>query len=330
MKPTTQNCLPVQRTGWPHQLKTESAQVASHSREALVCDLDDAILRTVVYGDIFDYPLTAQEIHRYLIGQAAPASAVQERLLHAAILRQRLGAHSPFWFLAGREALVSARRHRQAVSRQLWAAARRYGGRLAALPFVRMVALTGSLAMNNASSLKDDIDFLVVARSGRVWLARGLAVLLVRLARSRGVYLCPNYILSEACLDLGKPSLFIAHELAQMVPLAGASLYRHLLDANPWALGYLPNASPELAPHVFPGRAVALAQSCSEALLGGRLGDRVEQWERARKIPRLRQEAARLGGSGAVFTPEACKGHMADHGSEVSRQYSARLAVQGL
>ncbi len=330
MKPTTQNSPPAQRIGRRYDLEAEPVQVPSQSREPSLRDLDDAILRTIAYADIFDYPLTGREIHRYLIEQAALASTVQDRLLHAPRLRQLLGANSPFWFLAGREELVSIRRLRQTVSRRLWAKARRYGGHIAALPFVRMVALTGSLAMNNATSLDDDIDFLVVARSGRVWLARGLAVLLVRLARSQGVYLCPNYVLSEACLDLGRPSLFIAHELAQMVPLFGPSLYRHLLDSNGWAFGYLPNASPETAQHNFLRRSAALGQRCSEAVLGGRLGEKVERWERERKIPRLRQEAARLGGSGAVFTPEACKGHMADHSGEVSRQYGARLAVLGL
>ena len=49
-----------------------------------------------------------------------------------------------------------------------------------------MVSVTGSLAMNNASSQQDDIDLLIVAARNRVWLTRGLVLLLARLARKLG------------------------------------------------------------------------------------------------------------------------------------------------
>ncbi len=292
--------------------------------------LDDAILRTLVYADVFDYPLTSAEIHRYLIGLRASAAAIEDHLLHRDGHGARIGSISPFWFLAGRENLVWLRREREGHAERLWPAARHYGQCIATIPFVLMVALTGSLAMNNVGSPHDDIDLLIVTRNGRAWLARGLIVLLVRLARQRGIGLCPNYILSERSLALREPSLFAAHELAQMMPLYGSSFYRRLLEANAWLAGYLPNASAYVPVHVTAGPAASRGRRSLEVLLGGRLGDAVERWECERKIPRLRYEAARQGGSGATFTPDLCKGHMVDHAAVVHRQYVARLAQQGL
>ena len=293
-------------------------------------DLDEAILRTMVYADLFDYPLTDVEIHRYLIGCPASASAVEDRLTHLDGLQKRVGFIAPYWFLAGRERLVSVRQKREAFAKELLPEARRYGRQIAAVPFVQMVALTGALAMNNVTDLHDDIDFMIITQSDRVWLTRGLVALLVHLARRRGVHLCPNYILSERSLELGEPSLFTAHELVQMVPLYGSRPYRRLLDTNAWVADYLPNASLGRPALVAPGRTASFGQRSLEMLLSGRLGDAVERWERERKIPRLRLEAVRQGGNGAIFTPDRCKGHMADHAAVVSRQYTALLAQQGL
>lgn len=324
---------PTQQSGFPGEpLPTAPppAMVSSPEAEPGIHSVESAILHTVVYADLFDYPLTPQEIHRYLIGLAASAAQVEEGLARSGRLKQVLATTPPFWFLAGRSDLVAIRREREACSRTLWQSARHYGQIVAGLPFVRMVAITGSLAMNNATSLHDDIDYLLAARRERVWLARGIAIALVRWARARGVHLCPNYVMAEHFLDMGEPNLFTAHELAQMVPLSGLSLYRQVLSTNFWVANYLPNASPMDTVLLQNGRLARRGQRATEALLGGRLGDALERRERRAKIPRLRQEAARRGGTGAVFLPELCKGHMDDHAAAVHRLYQARLAANGL
>ena len=58
-------------------------------------------------------------------------------------LSGRLASISPWWFLAGREHLAELRRERTAYSQVLWPQARRYGHLIAALPFVRLVSITG-------------------------------------------------------------------------------------------------------------------------------------------------------------------------------------------
>jgi hypothetical protein len=55
---------------------------------------------------------------------------------------------------------------------------------LSLVPFVRMVALDGSLAAGKATE-KSDIDFFVVAKSGRIWSARILVTALVQLTGYR-------------------------------------------------------------------------------------------------------------------------------------------------
>jgi hypothetical protein len=193
-----------------------------------------------------------------------------------------------------------------------------------------MVSITGSLAMNNVNSPHDDIDLLIVAAENRVWLARGMTILIVHLARSFGVELCPNYVSSEHKLELGVPSFYTAHEMAQLIPISGVDMYFRLLESNAWLLGYLPNISPQQARGREPGPVGRLGQQVLEAMLSGRLGDAVERRERERKIPRLCQIAEEQGGSGAIYTPDLCKGHADDHSASVYQQFVTRLASRGL
>lgn len=292
--------------------------------------LAKAILRAVVYADLFDFPLTLSEIHRYLTGHAAARVTVEECLLQDGRLGERLQSDPPYWFLTGRQELVELRRERETYAQALWPAAWRYGLLVASIPFVRMVAVTGSLAMNNVLDPQDDIDYLVVTRSGRLWLARGAAILVVHLAQRAGIELCPNYVMAEGHLVLGRPSLYNAHELAQLVPLFGLGTYRRLYASNPWMPSYLPNASPleDGVRRVTGG--LRAGQRLLEKVLGGRIGDAVERWEQERKIPRLYQVASKRGGVGVVYSANLCKGHVDDHAARVQREYAARLAAQGM
>jgi hypothetical protein len=193
-----------------------------------------------------------------------------------------------------------------------------------------MVAITGSLAMNNVSEPRDDIDLLLVTVPGRVWLARGLSILVVHLAEQFDIELCPNYVMSEHDLNLGEPSIYTAHELAQLTPVSGPATYHKLLESNDWMARFLPNAAPMAAASLGPGPAGRAAQRALEAVLGGGLGDRLEQRERERKIPRLRRIAQEKGSEGTVYAPDLCKGHANDHAAAVHRSYEARLAARGL
>src|SRR5689334_8725124 len=98
--------------------------------------LQRAILHTASYADIFDYPLTLPQIHRYLTGLSASLEAVEQAL--PGVL-QPSGA---YYSLLGREALASTRQRREQTAAKLWPLAVRFGRWIARLPFVRMVAVT--------------------------------------------------------------------------------------------------------------------------------------------------------------------------------------------
>jgi len=290
--------------------------------------LQAAVLRTVAYGDVFDFPMTAREIWRYLVGLPADLLTVR-KLLEEEQLKQQLSFSGEYVCLRGREELASVRQQRERISRRLWPRARRYGRLIAALPFVRMVAVTGSLAVDNPQA-QGDIDYLLVSAPGRVWLCRALAILVVRWAALGGDRLCPNYVLSENRLVSSPKDLYNAHELAQMVPLAGWGTYLRMRRLNQWTVEFLPNAGgvpartccePQERKHSWLGRA-------AEASLSGRTGSRLEQWEMERKVRRFSRQA--LANEEAGFCADWCKGHFDQHASRSRQAYQERLGRLGL
>jgi hypothetical protein len=280
---------------------------------------------------VFDYPLTEREVHRYLASVPATLSAVQDALRRRILLRDRLVACDGYVVLPGRQDLIAVRRERQAASARMWRKGVQYGRAIARLPFVRMVAITGTLAVNNVEQ-DADIDYLIVVAPHRVWLTRFLCLFSVQLGKLEGLTICPNYVVSRGALDQFPHSFFVAHELAQMVPLYGLNTYRAIIEGNPWARAYLPNAfdgARERA--VFRlGRAAQAIKAGAERLLAGRLGDAWERREQGIKIPRLRREAKEQGAASAIFGPDLCKGHMVNHGLMIREALAQRLQRVGL
>lgn len=217
-------------------------------------DLQSAILRTLCYADIFDYPLTAKEIFRYLIWlpNAAPsASSVRSVLLKSYPNIERVGK---YFTLKGRSKTVQIRKKRQKYAKEKMEIAKRVGKWLKRIPTIKMVALTGALAMGNSDE-GDDIDLLLITSRNRLWFTRLFTVIITetlgvrrrptkRKSESINDKICLNLWLDETALNVPKPqqNLYTAHEVAQTKPLwSKGVVYEKFLTQNAWIKEYLPN-----------------------------------------------------------------------------------------
>jgi len=68
--------------------------------------IDRAALRAVAYADVFDYPLEAAEVHRYLHGVAATPEETAMALARHTVPGGPLSYRDGFYTLRGREGLV--------------------------------------------------------------------------------------------------------------------------------------------------------------------------------------------------------------------------------
>jgi hypothetical protein len=291
--------------------------------------LERAILQTILYADIFNFPLTLPELERFLIGEAASLATIRDCLDHSAYLQTRLTRQGDFICLQGREDLFEQRRRQQPGVEQQWKAARRWGKALQLVPFLKAAIVTGSLAAGSAKP-KDDIDFLLLVEPGRLWACRAMVIGVVRLARLTGVELCPNYLMAtkDEALTIPQHNLYTARELTGMRLLFGKAEYDRLIALNRWVVEWLPNsatlartATPLLGQD-RPGKLGQALKGAGEKLLGGWLGEKFERWER-RKIARLNQpEAAETS-----FTVDLCKGHFGNYASTTLAAFARRWAI---
>jgi hypothetical protein len=313
-----------------------------------------AILKTCAYADIFDYPLAAQEIHFYLIGMEASPETVAVTLAltlkNSRAIREYIEESEGYYSLKGRGAIIETRRSRSTAAARLMPKAFHYGSWIARFPFVRMVALTGALAVGNADP-DADIDFLIVTENGRVWTCRALLLPLVRLAALRGDRICPNYYLSERSMKFSERDLYSAHEVAQMIPIAGMETYRRMRALNAWTLDYLPNAvgsygdvdwrleirdwgamrASDLGGQESEGNRLDPGTEANrhfERLFRLPLFERFERWEMERKIRKFNRTFRPAGGKAAheaAFSADWCKGHFDGHRQRTLEAYRERI-----
>ena len=299
-----------------------TTEVTTRSPAAVLSPLERACVETVAYADVFDCALTQPELHRYLVGVEADRAAVRTALASDRVAGGFLHQTGAYVTLAGREQLVERRRACAEHGARLWPQAARYGALLARLPFVRLVAVSGALAVDNAG-VNGDIDYFIVTEPDRLWLCRGLVIGVVRWAARRGITLCPNYFLSERALALDPPNLFMAHEVTQMVPVGHTAVYCRFRRLNRWTDRFLPNAAG--APRLCEAPSDARPRWSRTAEWAGRTswGGRVERWEQTRKIGRFSRRAR--GHDEARFSAEWCKGHFGGYGERVRLGLRDRL-----
>ena len=288
--------------------------------DTLLISLPEAVKRTMAYADVFDYPLTAPEIQRYLIGYAASLETINSFLQEAPALYPQMDG---FYTLPGRTGLVEVRKQRAQNSLALRKHAWRYAKIMQQLPFIRMVALTGSLAVDNVTH-GADIDYLIVTQGGRLWLARALVLLLGRFSRLQRVTLCPNYLITLRALYFNDQTFYTAHELAHMVPLVGLDTYTEIRRQNSWVTRFLPNAGgpPPGASECKPLSA-ALLRRAGETILSTPPADWVERWEMQRKIQKLKRQQS--ASQEVLFSADVCKGHDQRHQARTQSAWRDRL-----
>lgn len=214
--------------------------------------LSKSIIITVVYADIFDYPLTPRQIHSRLIGLRVGSKQVLKQL--GLLLGKKPGSllsDGIYITLKGRQKLA-----RQVGRKKLEAQIKTDKVKTLVylfkfIPSIDMVSLTGGVAAGNAGE-DDDIDLFFIVQPGTIWATR-LAVILIaemfglrRRPKQTKIKnkVCLNMFITADSLELmdTKKDLYTAHEVVLMKPLwSRRQAYRRFINANLWIKYYLPN-----------------------------------------------------------------------------------------
>ena len=210
--------------------------------------ISQAILAALAYHDIFHYPLTPSQTYSYLPVAADPSRF--RRSLEQLITEDKIAMKSQLVCLKSRGAIVKSCLARKKASAKKLKKAGFYAKSLRFIPSIKLVGITGALAMENANT-DDDIDLVIITAKGTLWTTRLFANLLLHPYRRKPHQphtknkACLNLFLDESSLKIGTRNLYIAHEIAQMRPIwQRQKTYQRFVNANSWIKKYLPNWQP--------------------------------------------------------------------------------------
>jgi len=198
------------------------------------------ILATITYFDIFDYPITQTEISLFL-KNTYPQKEFSEALYQLTI-ENWIYKFDEFYTLQENYSLVMRRRQGNTRAREMMKIAERIATLISAFPFVRGVAVSGSLSKNYADE-KSDIDFFIITKKNQLWVSRTLLHCFKKLTFmfKKEHWFCMNYFVDEEALQIKEKNIFTATEVATLIPLRGISAFDRFYASNKWSRNYLPN-----------------------------------------------------------------------------------------
>lgn len=233
-----------------------------------------AVIRTLTYFDIFRHPLKPGEIFQLLQSKEFNEDEIEiaiDGLLEAGLIE----AASGYYGLNNCVSNLERRLEGEKQAAKSIKTAEKFSRLIARFPFVRAVALSGSLSKNYMDE-HSDIDYFIVTAQGRMWVARTLLVLFKKifLLNSRK-YFCVNYFLSEDELRVPDKNLFTATEVAFLVPTYNYELYSEFLNANSWSKNFLPNFPARQRDHLVRSKKFTVKRVL-EKFLSGPLGEKLD------------------------------------------------------
>ncbi len=197
-------------------------------------------MSTVLYFDIFKHPLRKQEllflIHNRKITEQELAGALNY-LVSKGFLHEMQGYYLPHYGFEN----INRRIDGEKLAEKSWRIAKKKSALISNFPFVRGVMISGSLSKGFMDE-KSDIDYLIITKPGRLWIARTLLVIYKKIfLLNSHKFFCINYFLDFDNLQLNDRNLFTATELLYATPLYNQRLYNELLDKNEWVRSYYPS-----------------------------------------------------------------------------------------
>lgn len=211
-------------------------------------DNNSTILDTLIYSDIFNYPLTADEMWYYLHTDCLVSKTTFTNLLKK---HKDFATDGKYFFLQEREKIVSQREKLCAINQKKMQYVQKIARLLTLIPTLECIGVSGSVAMLSAKE-NDDVDLFFITKPRTLWFSRLLVLCFLRVfgvARKRGDKktknkICANMFLDRSALlfSPARQNLYTAHEIAQLKVLFDKnSCYQAFLQANRWIHIFLYN-----------------------------------------------------------------------------------------
>ncbi len=189
---------------------------------------------------MFSYPLKKRELFVFL--QYSADSHAFDDALEFLLGESVIFKFEEFYCLHPNYSLIQRRIKGNALAEKMLKKAAQSARLLSKFPFVRGVAISGSLSKNFADE-NADVDFFIITAPNRLWISRSFLHLFKKLTFlvNRQHLYCMNYFIDEEQLVIIEKNIYTATEVATLLPLFGTNTFENFYAANSWAIQLLPN-----------------------------------------------------------------------------------------
>lgn len=207
---------------------------------AITNKLDEGCLQCLKYFGIFKYPLTPEEVHLF---NPIPSTIkeVQNTIDH---LREKgiVYQSDEFYMLEDNLSWVAERRKGNLRAGKLLSGSSKYVRIISSFPFVKAIAISGSLSKFYASD-QADIDYFIITEKNRLWISRTLLHLFKKLTflTHHQHYFCMNYFVDTSALEITHPNQYSAIETVTLLPVYNEAMIVNFMEENQWVKRFLPN-----------------------------------------------------------------------------------------
>jgi hypothetical protein len=207
-------------------------------------DIHDGLEKVFRVSEYLKFPFTLEEVANYFLPRRN-LTAQQLRSILCGKKFSDIHFHiKDGYLLTNPNQLDSSRLEREKMSAAKLGSAANFAGVLRrAVPFIRTVAVTGSVAYGSADKW-DDIDLFIVTGRNRLWLSAFMTLILVRLNKLLDLgsphlsLFCLSYVHDEEGFEqesqMNRRNPLFARELLKARPVAGLDHYRKILESNEW------------------------------------------------------------------------------------------------
>ncbi len=204
-------------------------------------ELRRGISNTLAYFGLFRYPLRPDEIHRFVKIRCTPDQVTQELDMMETEGLVYVSSKG-FYSLLSQPDWSEERKNGNERAEVLLKKMPRFARRIKCFPFVESVAISGSLSKYYADH-EADIDYFIVTKKNRLWIARTLLHAYKKLTFLRGYehFYCMNYFVDETALEIPDKNIYTAIEIVTLIPVFNSKIILNLKQQNPWLFQFLPN-----------------------------------------------------------------------------------------
>lgn len=223
-------------------LSQSDNQVDKSQKLQRLSPVQSAVIKTLIYSDIFKYPLTLSEIFNHCTEKLSFKSELQN-ILDELLTHNLIAYEEGFYFIGRDESIIERRKKGNLLAEKMMKKARKMSGFISSFPFVRAIGLSGSLSKGYMDE-QGDIDYFIITQPGRLWISRTLLVLYRMIFRLNSrKYLCTNYFIDSNHLEIPDKNVYAATEILFMIPTYNGKMFNRFLKANDWTLSYKPNVA---------------------------------------------------------------------------------------